>query len=251
MHPTARDAAPAAVRQPHGDVDGPITQDTDMQDTQIVAWHTIGLETESMLVVSLRRRGSHCFAAQCQWPRIQSLSVRTVTVTHHPLIMVECTRQLVMALEREYRHAVGAAPLEPVSMSLGLHPWARPAESGSATDVAVRIRVSDLVTWAGMLVAYRVTAEYLNAGVPFASCTMRLAPAAYTDTACDDKLVRPALLYPWPAAVGAASEPDVPVARAPQGRLVVAPRDPGHLVLLPGHPSRLPTPARTRGKRRC
>ncbi|MFD5625787.1 hypothetical protein [Streptomyces sp. NPDC127072] len=244
MHPMAMDTAPAAPGRSRGDGDrpgAPLASDAEEQAPSLVTWDAIGLETmASMLVVSLRRRGSRCLGARCQWPRLHPLNERTTVVTHHPLIMVESTRQLALALERGHLPATGAPPLEPVSVAMGLNPRACPEESGSATDVAVRIGVSDLEIRAGTLVAYRVTAEYLHAGTPFGSCTMRFARTAYADTPHLDTRLPAALLHPPAAAVGAVAEPDVLVARAPQGRLVVVPRDPGHPVLLPGRPSVLP-----------
>ncbi|MFF1517435.1 hypothetical protein ACFVYU_26225, partial [Streptomyces sp. NPDC058305] len=47
-------------------------------------------------------------------------------------------------------------------------------------------------------------------------------------------------LHPAAPAVGGAAVPDVMLARAPQGRLVILPRDPAHPVLLPGRPRELP-----------
>lgn len=241
MHATAIDTAPAAGTWPRSDRDAPGARETGHGDPLL--WHTIGLETmASLLVVSLRRQGSHFFAARCQWPRLHPLNERTATVRHHPLIMAESTRQLATALEHTYLPGAGTAPFEPVSVSMGTPPRTQPAESGSATEVAVRVGVSDLVRReGGALVAYRVTAEYLHAGAPFGSCTMRFARRAQSAPAGEHPAVPPALLHPAAAAVGAAAEHDVLVARAPQGRLVVVPRDPAHPVLLPGRPSRLPT----------
>jgi 2-oxo-3-(phosphooxy)propyl 3-oxoalkanoate synthase len=50
----------------------------------------------------------------------------------------------------------------------------------------------------------------------------------------------PGLLHPPAAAVGATADGDVMLARAPRGRLVTAPRDPGHPLLLAGRPARMP-----------
>ncbi|XKK60721.1 hypothetical protein HFP71_34075 [Streptomyces sp. ARC32] len=201
----------------------------------------LGLETmASLLVVSLSRLGSRCYAGLCQWPRLHPLNDRAVTaVAHHPLIMVESTRQLALALEREHPPEAGRARLEPVSVSLGVRLRSRPVERGSATDVGARVSVSDLVTEAGLTVAHRVTVESLHAGVPFGSCTMRLTRSSNTAAPTSERLL-PGLLHPSAAAVGAAHESDVILARAPQGRVVTAPRDPGHPVLLAGRPARMP-----------
>lgn len=43
--------------------------------------------------------------------------------------------------------------------------------------------------------------------------------------------------------MGAVADSAVLFARAPQGRLVIVPRDPAHPVLLPGRPGALPAPA--------
>ncbi|MGE6738074.1 hypothetical protein ACQKIP_45265, partial [Streptomyces sp. NPDC059900] len=123
---------------------------------------------------------------------------------------------------------------------LGLHPGAWPTERGSATDVTVRVSVSDHATPASGLAGYRVSAEYEHAGTPFGSCTMRMARPARAGAPCTTAAPLPALLHPPAAAVGAAADTDVLLARAPQGRLVIVPRDPGHPVLLAGRPDRLP-----------
>ncbi|MGW5861619.1 AfsA-related hotdog domain-containing protein [Streptomyces sp. NPDC055239] len=196
-----------------------------------------------MLVVSLRRLGRTGFSAQCQWPRFHPLNERAIAVSHHPLIMVESTRQIAVALEHRYLSAdavaQGRAPLEPVSVSLGLQPRVWPTERASATDVAVRVTVSDHATRADELACYRITAEYQHAGTPFGSCTMRMARPAYPGASCPPTVPPPALLHPPAAVVGAAADTDVMLARAPQGRLVIVPRDPGHPVLTPGGPARL------------
>ncbi|MFC9463154.1 hypothetical protein [Streptomyces coelicoflavus] len=209
-----------------------------------VSWRALGLEAmASLLIVSLSRLSSRCFAARCQWPRLHPLNERTLTaVPHHPLIMVESTRQLARALELDQPSAAGTAPLEAVSVSLGLQLRALPVERGSATDVSVRMRVSDLSTQAGHLLAHRVTAEYLHAGQPFGTCTMRLTRSAGTAPPPEEAM-RSGLLHPSAAAVGAAAEGDVMLARAPQGRLVIAPRDRRHPEFLAGRPAHLPLAA--------
>ncbi|MFC8127122.1 AfsA-related hotdog domain-containing protein [Streptomyces sp. NPDC057302] len=191
----------------------------------------------SLLVVSLKRQGSSAFTARCQWPRLHPLNERAIAVSHHPLIMAESTRQLAVALARQ-PHGLGS--LEPVSVSLGFAPGPRPTERGSATDVAVRVSVSDHATQAGLQTAYRITAEYEHAGKLFGSCTMRCARPANPDGPPAAARSSPSLLHPPAAAVGAAADTDVMLARAPQGRLFIAPRDPGHPVLLAGRPARLP-----------
>ncbi|MGW6061771.1 hypothetical protein [Streptomyces sp. NPDC055189] len=210
-----------------------------------LTWRTLGLDAmASMLVVSLRRLGRSGFTAHCQWPRSHPLNERAIAVSHHPLIMVESTRQIAVALERRHLSAQGIAPLEPVSVSMGLHPRAWPTERGSATDVTVRVSVSELATQAaGNLVVYRVTAEYEHAGRPFGSCTMRMARPAEPGAPCATAATLPALLHPPAAAVGAAADTDVMLARAPQGRLALIPRDPCHPVLLAGRPALLSAPA--------
>ena len=218
-------------------------RDPERLDTPLT-WRTIGLDAmASMLVVSLRRLGRTGFTAQCQWPRLHPLNERAIAVSHHPLIMVESTRQIAVALERRHLSAEGVALLEPVSVSLGLQPRAWPTERGSATDVAVRVSVSDLAAHAGELAFYRVTAEYRRAGVPFGSCTMRMARPAHLGAPSAVAVPPPALLHPPAAAVGASTDTDVMLARAPQGRLAIVPRDPGHPVLAPGRPARLPATA--------
>ncbi|MGW6318901.1 hypothetical protein [Streptomyces sp. NPDC055099] len=193
-----------------------------------------------MLVVSLRQQGSRSFAARCQWPRLHPLNERAVPVPHHPLIVVESTRQLALALERQHLPPTGLPPLAPVSVSLGLDPRVRPTEHRSATDVAVRLVLSDHAPQSGSLARYRLTAEYLHAGKPFASCTMQFARPAPAGPTHEDEMTLPACLSPAAAAVGAAADLDVLLARAPQGRVVINPRDPRHPVLLPGRPTRLP-----------
>jgi hypothetical protein len=79
----------------------------------------------------------------------------------------------------------------------------------------------------------------VRAGESFGSCTMRFArPAGSAPYAEEAPL--PGLLHPPAAAVGATADGDVLLARAPRGRLVTAPRDPGHPVLLAGRPARMP-----------
>ncbi|MGW0902871.1 AfsA-related hotdog domain-containing protein [Streptomyces sp. NPDC002853] len=194
----------------------------------------------SLLIVSLRRLGSRSFTAQCQWPRLHPLNERSVAVSHHPLIMAESTRQLALALERGYLSAAGLAPLQPVTASLGLRPWSQPTEHGSATEVTARVNVSDLARYAGPLAAFRVTAEYQHAGVPFGSCTMQVARPVPLGTGATVAEPLPSLMHPPAAAVGAAADTDVLLARAPQGRLVIVPRDPRHPILLAGRPAQLP-----------
>ncbi|HEY9331320.1 MAG TPA: hypothetical protein VIS09_24275 [Streptomyces sp.] len=242
MHDMATEQAFGA-RGPHRGGDEARPAPPSATEAIPLTWGTLGLETmASLLVVSMNRLSSRCYAARCQWPRLHPLNDRAVTaVPHHPLIMLESTRQLATAVELG-RPAAGRATLEAVSVSLGLRLRARPLERGSATDVAVRVSVSDLVTDAGSLVAHRVTAEYLHAGEPFGSCTIRLVRSA--DTAAPrDEPAEPGLLHPSAAAVGAAAESDVMLARASRGHLVIAPRDPGHPVLLAGRPEHLPLAA--------
>ncbi|MEV6758568.1 hypothetical protein [Streptomyces sp. NPDC051214] len=206
-----------------------------------LTWSSIGLDAMAlMLVVSLRKQGSRSFAARCQWPRLHPLNERAVPVAHHPLIVVETTRQLALTLERRHLPSTGLPPLDPLSVSLGLNPRVRPTEHGSATDVAVRLVLSDRAPQAGPLARYRLTAEYLHGGKPFASCTMQFARPSPASPAHGDDRVLPALLSPAGAAVGAAADLDVMLARAPQGRVLIAPRDPRHPVLLPGRPTTLP-----------
>ncbi|MGW2616898.1 hypothetical protein [Streptomyces sp. NPDC001500] len=196
-----------------------------------------------MLVLSLRRVGARGFEARCQWPRLHPLNERGLTVVHHPLIMAESLRQLAVALERRHLPPSTTA-LEPVSVSLGLAPGAQPREEGDASAVAARLAVSDVLADDGGLAGFRVSADFLHAGLRFGSCTMRLARRAGDEdgdpAATVDHDATRALRHPAAAAVGAAAEPDVMLARAWQGRLVLAPRDPGHPVLLAGRPSRLP-----------
>ncbi|MEU6678908.1 hypothetical protein [Streptomyces sp. NPDC046925] len=210
-----------------------------------LTWRTLGLDAmASMLVVSLRRLGRTGFAAECQWPRLHPLNDRAVAVAHHPLLMVESTRQIAVALERLHLSAEGPALLEPVSVSLGLRSRSWPSERGSATDVTVRVSVSDHATPAPGLTGYRITAEYEHAGTPFGSCTMRMARPAPAGPPCAPAAAPlPALLHPPAAVVGAAADTDVMLARAPQGRLAIMPRDPAHPVLLAGRPARLPAAA--------
>ncbi|MEU6824192.1 AfsA-related hotdog domain-containing protein [Streptomyces atriruber] len=208
-----------------------------------LTWRTLGLGTmASLLVVSLRRTGSRSFVAQCQWPRFHPLNERVNAVRHHPLIVVESTRQLAVALQRHHLPGAGG-PLEPVSVALGVHPWAQPTERGDATDVVVRVGVSDQAVHAGVLTAFRLTAEYQHRGRPFATCTVRCARPSDPGASRRQDVPLSALLHPPPAAVGAAAEPDVLLARAPQGRVLIVPRDPGHPVLLAGRPARLPAAA--------
>ncbi|MCX3063497.1 hypothetical protein [Streptomyces beihaiensis] len=204
-------------------------------------WRGLGLDTmASLLVESFARLGRRCFAARCQWPRLYPLNERALgAVAHHPLIMAESTRQLGLALEYDHPPGAARARLEPVSVSLGLRLRSWPVERGGATDVDVRMSVSDLETEAGRPVAHRVTAEFLHTGEAFGSCTMRFTrPAGSAAPAQDAPL--PGLLHPPAAAVGATADGDVMLARAHRGRLVTAPRDPGHPVLLAGRPARMP-----------
>ncbi|NEB77432.1 hypothetical protein G3I40_19740 [Streptomyces sp. SID14478] len=206
-------------------------------------WRQLGLDTmAALLVVSLRRLGSNGFTARCQWPRTHPLNERSLAVTHHPLILAESTRQLAVALEHQYlsTDVRTSLPLELLSVRLGLSPDARPIERGSASDVTVRVSVGDLATRGGVLTAYRIAAEYAYVGVPFGSCAMWLGSA---ESLATPRAVAPpalSLLYPSAAAVGASADTDVMLARAPQAYLVMEPRDPGHPVLLPGRPDRLP-----------
>ncbi|MFG3126992.1 hypothetical protein ACGFZU_04700 [Streptomyces tendae] len=128
------------------------------------------------------------------------------------------------------------ARLEPVSVGLGLRPRSWPVARRSATDVDVRMSVSDLVTVAGRPVAHRVTAEFLRTGESFGSCSVRLVRPAGS-AAPSGEVPLPGLLHPPAAAVGAAADADVMLARGPRGRLVTAPRDPGHPVFLAGRPA--------------
>ncbi|MGW2830156.1 hypothetical protein [Streptomyces sp. NPDC001286] len=205
-----------------------------------LTWRSLRLETMAcMLVMTLRRRGDRFFEAQCQWPRLHPLNERATAVSHHPLIIVESTRQLATAVQNRYLRPGQEPLLEAVSVNLGLHAGTQPIESGSATRVSVRVMLSDLVLQAGALASFRVTAEYLHAGQPFATCAIRFASAP-AETGPLALAPASALLHPAAAAVGAVSEPDVLLARGPQGRLVIVPRDPAHPVLLPGRPAGLP-----------
>ncbi|MFI0538681.1 hypothetical protein ACH3VS_07325 [Streptomyces sp. WSLK1-3] len=211
---------------------------------ELLTWRGLGLETmASLLVVSLRRTGDRSFQGQCQWPRAHPLNERTTTVQHHPLIAVETTRQLAAAIQRRHLLAGEAPVYGAVSVRLGLSRSGQPVESGSATDVAVRVILSDLVTSAGSPVCFCVIAEYLYAGSPFAACAMRFTASGPEEREPLGEAVRPGLLHPAAAAVGAAADPDVLLARDARGRVVIAPRDPGHPVLLPGRPGSLTTPA--------
>ncbi|MDI3387775.1 hypothetical protein QIS99_16430 [Streptomyces sp. B-S-A8] len=210
-----------------------------------VPWTAIGLPTmASMLVVSLGRTGSRSFTARCQWPRLHPLNERSAEVRHHPLIMVESARQLALAVERRHLLGEDAPAFVPASVGLGLRPGVQPQERDAATDVEALLVLSDLAAVRDRLTAYRITAEFRHRGAPFASCTMRLAAPARPRAASRADGPGPAgLLHPPAAAVGAAADGDVLVARAPQGRMVLLPRDPAHPVLLPGRPDRLPAPA--------
>ncbi|MGW0011150.1 hypothetical protein ACWDVX_15510 [Streptomyces tendae] len=160
-------------------------------------------------------------------------------MAHHPLIMAESARQLALALEHDCPPCAVRARLEPVSVGLGLRLRSWPVERGGATDVDVRMSVSDLVTETGRPVSHRVTAEFRHTGESFGSCTMRFArPAGSAPYAEEAPL--PGLLHPPAAAVGATADGDVLLARAPRGRLVTARRDPGHPVFLAGRPARMP-----------
>ncbi|MER7922986.1 AfsA-related hotdog domain-containing protein [Streptomyces sp. NPDC096057] len=207
-----------------------------------LTWHGLGLETvASMLVVSLCRQGDRSFEARCQWPRMHPLNERVNVVEHHPLIVVESTLQIAAAVQRGHLRAAGSQQFEAVSVSLGLHPGLQPSESGSVTHVRVRVTLSDLVPRGGVLASFRMTAEYLHAGQVFATCTMICAPPVPDED--EPPVAAPGfgLLHPSAAAVGAVADADVLLARGPQGRLVVVPRDPAHPVLLPGRPSSLTT----------
>ncbi|MER8007795.1 hypothetical protein [Streptomyces sp. NPDC094149] len=205
-----------------------------------LTWRGLRLETMAcMLVMTLRRLGDRFFEAQCQWPRLHPLNERATAVSHHPLIVVESTRQLATAVQNRHLRPGQEPLLEAVSVNLGLYAGTQPVESGSATRVSVRVMLSDLALRAGTLTSFRVTAEYLHAGQPFATCAIRFASAP-TETGPPVPAPGSALLHPAAAAVGAVSEPDVLLARGPQGRLVIVPRDPAHPVLLPGRPAGLP-----------
>ncbi|WJV44117.1 AfsA-related hotdog domain-containing protein [Streptomyces flavofungini] len=208
-----------------------------------LARRTLGLETvTALLVVSMSRRGSRSFTAVCQWPRLHPLNERAVAVRHHPLIMVESTRQLAMALRHRRLPESGTPPLRAVSVRLGLHAAALPTEQGSATDVAVQLTVSDLAADSGGLAAYRVTAEFAHAARPLGWCSMRFARATPQPPPAAEAGPRAGLLHPPAGAVGAAADTDVLLARAPQAGLVILPRDPGHPILLAGRPALLPAP---------
>ncbi|MGY6022540.1 AfsA-related hotdog domain-containing protein [Streptomyces spinosirectus] len=219
---------PAVTEDPAG-ADGPLS------------WRGLGLEAmASMLVIWLRRLGDRSFEAQCQWPRMHPLNERVPTVAHHPLIIVESTRQIAAAVQHRFPLAAGPTAFEAVSVNLGLRHGAQPTESGSATHVPVRVTLSDLVPGPRGLAAFRVTAEFLYAGQQFATCTMTFAPPMRSAAGAPAVAPGSALLHPAAAAVGAVADSDVLLARAPQGRLVIVPRDPAHPVLLPGRPSLLP-----------
>ncbi|MFJ3439054.1 AfsA-related hotdog domain-containing protein [Streptomyces cyaneofuscatus] len=184
--------------------------------------------------------GSIYFEADCQWPRLHPLNERVIAVRHHPMLIVESTRQLALALQGRHLRIAGDEPLEAVSVRMGMRLRAQPVERGSATDVAVTLSLSDLAKNGGGLTAFRATAEYRHAGVPFASCTMRLArPSALTVPAAGTVKYSTFLHLPA-AAVGVAADFDVMLARASQGRILVMPRDSGHPVLLGGQSIRLP-----------
>ncbi|MEV0017042.1 hypothetical protein [Streptomyces tendae] len=206
-----------------------------------LTWRGLGLDTmASLLVESCARLGSRCFAARCQWPRLHPLNERALgAVAHHPLIMAESTRQLALALEYGRPPGVVRTRLEPVSVGLGLRLRSWPVERGGATDVDVRMSVSDLVTEAGRPVSHRVTAEFRHTGESFGTCTMRFARRAGSAPHAEEAPL-PGLLHPPAAAVGATAAGDVMLARGPRGRLVTAPRDPGHPVLLAGRPAHMP-----------
>ncbi len=205
-------------------------------------WRDLGLSSMSaLLVVSLSRAGSRSFEAVCQWPRWHPLNEHVLAVTHHPLILVESTRQLAALAESRFLPATGTAPLRPTSVALGTDPQTQPVETGGATDVTVRVTTSDVAVRAGSLTGYRITAEYFHAGRRFGVCAMVFAPAPAPPTAPEPgEGTLTSLLHPAAPAVGAAADPDVLLARAPQGRLVIVPRDPAHPVLLPGRPRELP-----------
>ncbi|MFJ4692410.1 hypothetical protein [Streptomyces sp. NPDC088766] len=200
----------------------------------------VGVDSMSaLLVASLRRGGSRFFEARCQWPRWHALNERRLAVTHHPVIMAESTRQLAAAVQLRYLPKAHTAPLRPLAVCLGLDPRTWPVERGGATDVAVRVTVSDLQLRGGGLAGYRLTAEFLHAQTRFGTCTMAVGRPPGPGPSPGD-LTPAGLLHPSSAALGAAAEADVMLARAPQGRLVILPRDPGHPVLLPGRPDVLP-----------
>ncbi|WP_405848790.1 AfsA-related hotdog domain-containing protein [Streptomyces sp. NBC_01518] len=203
---------------------------TDPEDVNgELTWRSLGLETvASMLLLSLRRLGDVSFEGRCQWPRMHPLNERANVVEHHPLIVVESTRQIAAAVQDGHLRSAGDQPFRAVSVSLGLHPGAQPSESGSVTHVPVRVTLSDLVPGAGALASFRVTVEHLHAGQVLATCTMTCAPPVPDDG--EPLVAAPGfeLLHPSAAAVGAVADADVLLARGPQGRLVVVPRDPAH-----------------------
>lgn len=209
-----------------------------------VTWGGLGLETmASLLVESVRRLGDRFFEGACQWPRTHPLNERDTAVVHHPLIVVESTRQLAAAVQRRHLTECGNTLFETTSVSLGLSPAAQPTERLGATRVPARVVLSDVVPQSGTPVSFRLTAEYLHRGQAFATCTMTFAPPAARQEDVTVAAPHPGLLHPSAAAVGAAADADVLLARAPQGRLVIVPRDPAHPVLLPGAPDRLTAPA--------
>ncbi|GAB2932255.1 MULTISPECIES: AfsA-related hotdog domain-containing protein [unclassified Streptomyces] len=204
-------------------------------------WRQLGLESmASMLVLALHRVGSGSFEAACQWPRLHPLNERVIAVRHHPMLMAESTRQLSLALQGEHLPIAGDGPLEAVSVRMGWRLRAQPVERGSATTVAVALSVGDLANSRCGLTAFRLTAEYRYAGIPFGTCSMRLARPATPEVPAACTVNSSALLHPPAAVVGAGADLDVMLARAPQGRILVMPRDPGHPALLGGRAGRLP-----------
>lgn len=195
----------------------------------------------SMLVLTLHRSGTSYFEAACQWARLHPLNERVIAVRHHPMLLAESTRQLALALQSTHLPIAGNEPLEAASVRMGLRLRAQPVERGSATTVAVALSVSDLARSRGGLVGFRLTAEYRYAGVPFGTCSMRLARPAALGVPVENPVNYSTVLHPPAGAVGAATDLDVMLARAPQGRTLVMPRDPGHPVLLGGRSGRLPT----------
>ncbi|MGW3917293.1 hypothetical protein ACWEBX_38300, partial [Streptomyces sp. NPDC005070] len=140
------------------------------------AWDELGLPSMSALLVeSLSQRGSRSYEAVCQWPRWHALNERALAVTHHPLLMAESTRQLAAVLELSYLQGADADRLQPVSVCLGVDPRTQPIESGVASHVLVHVTVSDLVVRVGAVAAYRLTAEFFDAGTYFGTCGMTLA----------------------------------------------------------------------------
>ncbi|MFD5401460.1 hypothetical protein [Streptomyces griseorubiginosus] len=209
-----------------------------------VTWHGLGLETmASLLVESVRRLGDRFFEGACQWPRTHPLNERGTAVVHHPLIVVESTRQLAAAVQRRHLPECGDALFEATSVSLGLSPATQPTEHRGATRVPARVVLSDVVPQGGAPASFRVTAEYLHRGQAFATCAMTFAPPVGRQEDATVAASHPGLLHPAAAAVGAAADADVLLARAAQGRLVIVPRDPAHPVFLPGAPDRLTAPA--------